>query len=145
MNEHTSTIKGLGEIAIRVRNLEAMQEFYEKIIGLELLGRYEDVIVFFRIAPGQEGHTQLLALFDQSAGADHPSSHYTGVDPQKSTLHHLAFTISLSDYEAEKKRLQHLGLDVKTSEHGWAHYRSLFIADPEGNVVEFVCYDANVQ
>jgi hypothetical protein len=102
-------------------------------------------IVFFRIAPGYEGHTQTLALFDQSASADHHSRHYSGMDPGKSTLHHLAFTISLSDYEAEKERLENLGLDVETSEHVWAHYRSLFIADPEGNVVEFVCYDANVR
>jgi catechol-2,3-dioxygenase len=102
-------------------------------------------MVFFRIALDYEGHTQSLALFDQSGEADHPSRHYTGVDPEKSPLHHIAFTISLSDYEAEKDRLRNLGLDVETAEHAWQHYRSLYIADPEGNVVEFVCFDASVQ
>lgn len=145
MREYTRSIKALGEVAHRVRNLEAMQEFYETIIGLELLGRYENIIVFFQIAPGYEGHTQTLALFDQSASADHHSRRYAGVDPEKSTLHHLAPTISLSDFEAEKVRLRNLGLDVETSEHGWAHYRSLYLADPEGNVVELVCYDLSVQ
>jgi catechol-2,3-dioxygenase len=67
------------------------------------------------------------------------------VDPEKSPLHHIAFTISLSDYEAEKDRLRNLGLDVETADHAWQHYRSLYIADPEGNVVEFVCFDASVQ
>jgi catechol 2,3-dioxygenase len=57
----------------------------------------------------------------------------------------MAFTISLSDYEAEKGRLQNLGLDVETVQHIWQHYRSLYITDPEGNVVEFVCYDASVR
>jgi len=145
MSEYTRSIKALGEVALRVRNLEAMQEFYEKIIGLELVGRYENVIVFFQIAPGYEGHIQTLALFDQSAEADHTSRHYAGVDSEKSTLHHLAFSISLADFEAEKVRLQNLGLDVETSEHGLAHFRSLYIADPEGNVVELVCYDASVR
>ena len=145
MNEHTTVVKGLGEVAIRVRNLAAMQEFYEKIIGLKVLGRYENVIVFFEIAPGYEGHMQSLALFDQSAGADHPSCSYTGLDAEKSALHHLAFTIALADYELVKERLQNLGLDVEAAEHGWVHYRSLFIADPEGNVVEFVCYDESVR
>jgi len=145
MSEYTRPIKALGEVVLRVRDLDAMQEFYEKVVGLELLGRYENMIVFFRIAPDYEGHTQSLALFDQSASADHQSRHYTGVDPEKSTLHHIAFTISVSDYEAEKERLRNLGLDVETGEHGWVHYRSLYIADPEGNVVEFVCYDASVQ
>jgi catechol-2,3-dioxygenase len=102
-------------------------------------------MVFFRIAIDYEGHTQSLALFDQSGEADHRSRHYTGVDPEKSPLHHIAFTISLSDYEAEKDRLRNLGLDVETADHAWQHYRSLYIADPEGNVVEFVCFDASVQ
>lgn len=145
MSQYTPVVKGLGEVALRVRNLEAMQEFYDKVIGLELLGRFENVIVFFRIAPGFGGHTQSLALFNQSAGGDHASRSYTGLDPEKSTLHHLAFTIELADYEPMKGRLQNLGLEVETSEHPWVHYRSLFIADPEGNVVEFVCYDENVR
>ena len=145
MSEYTRPIKALGEVILRVRNLDTMQEFYETVVGLELLQRCENIMVFFRIALDYEGHTQSLALFDQSGQADHPSLHYTGVDPEKSTLHHIAFTISLSDYETEKQRLRNLGLNVETVEHAWQHYRSLYIADPEGNVVEFVCFDASVQ
>ena len=144
MNESIRPIKALGEVVLRVRNLDTMQEFYEKVVGLELLARYENTMAFFRIAPDYEGHTQGLALFDQSDGADHRSRHYTGLDPEKSTLHHIAFTISVSDYETEKERLRNLGLDVETGEHAWVHYRSLYITDPDGNVVEFVCYDPSV-
>lgn len=111
-------------------------------VGLELLARFENTMVFFQIGPD---HAQSLALCDQSGEADHPSLHYTGLDPEKSTLHHIAFTISASDHETEKQRLQNLGLDVETVEHAWQHYRSLYITDPEGNVVEFVCYDASVR
>ena len=145
MNESTRPIKALGEVILRVRNLDTMQEFYERVVGLELLQRCENTMVFFQIAPDYEGHTQTLALFDQFGEADHRSRQYTGVDPEKSPLHHVAFTISLSDYKSEKERLQNLGLDVETVEHTWQHYRSLYIADPEGNVVEFVCYDASVR
>ena len=144
MSEYARPIKALGEVVLRVRNLDAMQEFYAEVVGLELLERDENIMAFFRIAPDYEGHTQTLALFDQSGEADHRSRHYTGVDPEKSPLHHMAFTISLSDYEAEKERLQNLGLDVETVQHTWQHYRSLYITDPDGNVVEFVCYDASV-
>jgi len=144
MNESTRPIKALGEVVLRVRNLDAMQEFYAKVVGLELLERFENIMVFFRIATDYGGHIQSLALFDQSGEADHRSRHYTGVDPEKSPLHHIASTISLSDYETEKERLRNLGLDVETGEHAWVHYRSLYITDPEGNVVEFVCYDTSV-
>ena len=145
MREYIRPIKALGEVVLRVKDMDTMQEFYEKVVGLELLARYESDMAFFRIAPDYEGHTQTVALFDQSGEADHRSRRYTGVDPEKSPLHHMAFTISRSDHEAEKERLQKLGLDVETVEHAWQHYRSLYITDPEGNVVEFVCYDASVQ
>ena len=141
MSESTRPIKALGEVVLRVRDLDAMQEFYEHVVGLELLARFENTMVFFQIGPD---HAQSLALCDQSGEADHSSRHYDGFDPDKSTLHHIAFTISEPDYETEKQRLQNLGLDVETGEHAWVHYRSLYITDPEGNVVEFVCYDPSV-
>ena len=144
MSETTRPIKALGEIVLRVRNLKEMQEFYENILGLELLERFDD-IVFFRIAPGYGGQIQSLALFDESSGSDHKSRHYSGLDVEKTTLHHIAFAINLSDYKTEHDRLQGLGLDVETQVHEWVHYRSLYICDPDGNVVELVCYDESVQ
>ena len=33
-----------------------------------------------------------------------------------------------------------LGLDVTTAEHAWAQWRSLYVNDPEGNVIEWVCF-----
>ena len=58
-------IRGLGEIALRVNNLDAMQKFYEKVIGLQLMTRVPNC-AFFRIADGYGGDTQVLALFDRS-------------------------------------------------------------------------------
>jgi len=131
-------VKALGEIALRVENLEDMQQFYETVIGLPLLKRFDNS-AFFKIAEGFEGHTQILALFDRTEGPG-----YSGLDPEKTTVDHLAFTISLSDFEPEKKRLEQLGLEVHTAEHTWVHWRSLYVNDPEGNHVEFVCYDERV-
>jgi catechol-2,3-dioxygenase len=51
MSEYTRPIKALGEVVLWVRALEAMQEFYEKIVGLELLGEYENTIVFLSSLP----------------------------------------------------------------------------------------------
>ena len=136
-------IKALGEIVIRVNDLDVMQEFYWNVLGLELLNRF-DKMVFFKIAPSYGGHTQVLALFDVSIPSNHVSRHHSALNVTSSTLHHIAFTIALSDYEAEKERLQQLGLEVETQEHSWVHWKSLYVTDPEGNVVELVCYDVNV-
>jgi len=134
----TRPIKALGEIALRVDNLDAMQAFYEDVVGLELMQRFEQA-AFFRIAEGYGDHTQILALFDRSGDSD-----YKGIRPAHTTVDHFAFAIDLADYEPEKFRLEGLGLKVKTAEHSWVHWRSLYIDDPEGNMVEWVCYDEGV-
>ena len=144
MDNRESPIKALAEIVLRARNMREMREFYENILGLELLQLYDDA-VFFRVAPGYEGLTQALVLFDKSSGPDHRSRQYTGLDIEKTSLHHIAFAIKLSDYKTELERLQGLGLNVETQIHEWVHYRSLFVCDPDGNVVELVCYDESVQ
>ena len=131
-------IKGLGEIAFRVADLDASQAFYERVVGLELLRRFPSS-AFFRIAEGVAGHTQVLALFDRASAAG-----YAGIDPQRTTVDHIAFGISLSDFAGEKARLEALGVPVRTTEHDWVHWRSLYFDDPDGNKVEFVCYDPSV-
>ena len=133
-----TSVRGLGEIALRVNNLDAMQKFYEEIIGLPLMSRVPNC-AFFKIAEGYGGHTQVLALFDRSQ-----SPGYRGTDAATSTIDHIAFEIPLADFADERKRLESLGLQVETAEHSWVHWRSLYVTDPEGNQVELVCYDASV-
>ena len=64
-NEKRTSVRGLGEIALRVNNLDAMQKFYEEVIGLPLMTRVPNC-AFFKIADGYDGHTQVLALFDRA-------------------------------------------------------------------------------
>lgn len=130
-----TAVRGLGEIALRVNNLDAMQRFYEEVIGLPLMTRVPNC-AFFKIADGYGGHTQVLALFDRSN-----SPGYRGTDAATSTIDHIAFEVSLADFAGERNRLEALGLQVETTEHEWVHWRSLYVSDPEGNQVELVCYD----
>ena len=131
-------IRGLGEIALRVADLDRMQAFYEGVIGLELLRRFPQS-AFFRIADGVAGHTQILALFDRSAALG-----YHGLNSEQTTVDHLAFAIALEDFAAEKARLEAAGMRVETAEHTWVQWRSLYVNDPEGNRVELVCFDPSV-
>jgi catechol-2,3-dioxygenase len=131
-------IKALGEIALRVTDLDRMQRFYEEVVGLELMRRTDNA-VFFKIADGYGGHSQILALFDRSS-----SPGYRGLNAATSTVDHIAFEIFPADYETVKARLQSVGLIVTTAEHAWVHWRSLYVVDPEGNEIEWVCYDETV-
>ena len=137
--EPAPAIQGLGEIALRVEDLAGMTAFYEKVVGLKLMQRFPNA-AFFRIADGFAGHTQVLALFDRAAESD-----YRGLSRQQTTVDHFAFEIALSNYAREKARLESLGIAIETAEHGWIQWRSLYFRDPEGNQVEFVCFDATVK
>jgi extradiol dioxygenase family protein len=129
----SSPIVALGELALRVNDLESMRAFYRDVVGLDEW-RGGEGYVFFRVAEGVEGHPQALVLFDREIE----------VSRDASTLDHFAFVIELDDYEEWQHRLEAAGLEVEPKTFEFFHWRSLFVADPEGNRVEFVCYDPSV-
>lgn len=143
MSDSNRTIKGLGEVSIRVKDLGAMRRFYEDVLGLEVL-RQEKDYVFFKIAEGYGGHTQNLALFD-AANTTFLQAKSLVLSNEGTTLHHVALNIALEDYESEKLRLEGLGINVYAFDHAWIHVRSLYFADPEGNTLEFVAYDESLR
>jgi catechol 2,3-dioxygenase-like lactoylglutathione lyase family enzyme len=105
--------------------------------------RRDESFVFFKVAEGYGGHTQNLALFEVS-NTMLLENKAVQLNSQETTLHHIALNISLEDFESEKMRLEGLGLKVNATVHEWLHVRSLYFPDPEGNLLEFVCYDASV-
>jgi catechol-2,3-dioxygenase len=129
----TSVVKSLGEVALRVNDLQRMKRFYQEVLGLDVLGEFETAALL-KIADGYAGHTQVLGLFDRSVP----------VDPSHTTVDHIAFTIALGDFESERNRLESLGLQVEVGQHDWVKWRSLYFHDPEGNQIELVCYDESL-
>ena len=108
MNKSDHYVKGLGEVSIRVKDLDAMHKFYEEVVGLEVLRRDES-FVFFKVADGYGGHTQNLALFEAS-NTMFLDNKAVQLNSQETTLHHIALNIALEDFETEKMRLEGLGL-----------------------------------
>jgi catechol 2,3-dioxygenase-like lactoylglutathione lyase family enzyme len=143
MNRSGRRVKGLGEVSILVKDLDAMRKFYEEVVGLEVLRRDEG-FVFFKVAEGYGGHTQNLALF-QAENRLFLENKSIQRNPEQTTLHHIALNVALEDFESEKMRLEGLGLKINATVHEWLHVRSLYFADPEGNTLEFVCYDETVR
>ncbi len=121
MNRPDRSIKGLGEVSIRVRDLDAMHKFYEEVVGLEVLptggcARRDESSVFFKIAEGYGGHTQNLALFGAS-NTMFLDNKAVQLNSQETTLHHIALNVSLEDFESEKMRLEDLGFKVNATVH----------------------------
>ncbi len=142
MNPSSHPIRALGEVSIRVTDLDKMHRFYAEVLGLEVLRR-EANFTFFKIGPGYGGHPQVLNLFI-STDRWLIESKSPELSPAGTTLHHVALNIALEDYAAEQQRLENLGLKVHATVHEWLHVRSLYFADPEGNLLELVAYDESV-
>ncbi len=136
-------VKGLGEVSIRVNDLDTMQKFYEDVLGLEVLRRDES-FVFFKIAEGFGGHSQNLALF-QAANRGFLENKSLQLNLEQTTLHHIALNVALADFEPERSRLEGLGIKVNATVHEWLHVRSMYFSDPEGNLLELVSYGQSVR
>ena len=137
----TKRIMHVAEVGLSVKDLPRSVAFYQEILGLEMVRAYP-TIVFLKVGEldsplGRGGHPQLLVLFDRQVQ----------IDIALTTLDHIAFEIPLEHFQAERERLQQLGLEVSEriwrGEYAWLGARSLFLDDPDGNNVELIARDPN--
>lgn len=136
-------VRALGETVLRVKDLEAVKRFYTDVIGLDVLREF-DGIAFLKVSDGYGGHTQIVGLFHESLPVPFPKDLREPVRIGPTSLHHFALEIDRNDFDAELNRLQRLGVEVTTVEHRWCRWRSLYVRDPEGNILELVCYDEKI-
>jgi catechol 2,3-dioxygenase-like lactoylglutathione lyase family enzyme len=96
-------------------------------------------------AGGYDGHTQNVGLFHEALPVPFPKDPREPVRLETTSLHHFALEIDKSDFPAELDRLRALGLDVTTVDHRWCRWRPMYVRDPEGNILELVCYDESIE
>src|SRR5579871_1460058 len=135
--------KQIGEIVIRTPNLQKMVAFYRDVIGLQpfkVLRRMQ----FLKVSDGFGGQSQAIGLFELDEVSDVDDTCFDGHDVRKTPFHHFAFIIDLKDYGNEFKRISALGHELRTMEHSLTQSRSFYLYDPDGNTVEFVCYDPSI-
>lgn len=121
MNFHRKPVTHVGEVGLKVMDLEGMIQFYTEIIGLELLSKSEA-----GAALGAGGKTLLnLEAFE---GMLPKTDRYAG-------LYH--FAILLPNRKELGKILIHLhnqGIRLGSSDHLVSE--ALYLSDPEGNGIE---------
>jgi len=118
-------IEGLDHVAIRVKDLNASAEWYEKVLGLKKYKVPEwDPFPIFLLA-GKFG----IALFPANQG--HPK-----LDPNSRNvkIDHFAFNVTNTNFEKARKHYEELKLDYNFQDHHYFH--SVYTKDPDGHVVE---------
>jgi catechol 2,3-dioxygenase-like lactoylglutathione lyase family enzyme len=148
MSERGFKVQGLGEIAIRCVDFDAMLAFYRDVIGLEVMSLNAELgVAFFRISNGVAGHTNVLALFRDGAGtrdavADSDKPPLAGA---RSSLHHIALSLPFDELKAAMHWYEGKGLPFEVETFQWAGWRGVFTQDPDGNTVELVAFSANLK
>jgi catechol-2,3-dioxygenase len=122
-------IKGLAEIVLHVHHMTAALKFYQEVLGLEVIGRPGPI--FLRAGDPAVSVPQMVVLVPLPPDAADFAS------PR--TLHHLALELAPEDFEAEEQRLKALGYELRYGQHPVIPSRTMYVTDPEGNEVEFIC------
>ena len=119
------TIVGVLETALYARDLHAAEEFYARVLGLEVESKVPGRHLFLRCGGS------MVLVFDQEATA-----RSTGpVPPHGATgAGHVAFAVD--DLAAWPQRLRAAGVDIEADLEWPNGGRSIYIRDPAGNSVE---------
>ena len=112
-------IRGLYEVAIRVKELARAESFYRGILGLKVGIRDERRNWLFLRAGGEAG----MVVLQEDKG-EWPTQHF-------------AFTVAEADIEQAAIILREQGLAVEGPVfHDWMPAKSIYFADPDGHDLE---------
>ena len=112
-------IRGLYEVAIRVKDLPRAEAFYKGVLGLEEGIRDDKRNWLFLRAGGDAG----MVVLQEDKG-DWPTQHF-------------AFTVQEADIELAASMLREKGVEVEGPvTHDWMPAKSIYFDDPDGHALE---------
>lgn len=120
--------RGLLELVLEVRDLERSVDFYRDLLGMREVVRWgrERPAVWLEL-----GDHQVLGLWPASSGGPN-----VGIHASRGGVHvHFAVFVSPGTVDGWKERIEASGLEVEGPVN-FENGRSLFVDDPDGNVVE---------
>ncbi|WGK65152.1 VOC family protein [Croceiramulus getboli] len=115
----------LDHVAIRVVDMEASAQWYEKVLGLKRyqLPEWGDFPIF--MLAGKSG----IALFPAET-TDRPLDRTS----RNVKIDHFAFNVNRENFENAKQRYLQLNLEFEVQDH--FYFDSIYTKDPDGHTVE---------
>ena len=124
-------VVGISEIVLWVADKERALGFYRDLLGLEVISRAELPNVFLKAGEGNAGIPQMIVLVPKSDEVKAKASGYQ--------LHHMALELPEDEFEAQHAALVDAGYSPRGGKHPVLASRTMYVDDPDGNEVEFIC------
>ncbi|MDQ2903167.1 MAG: VOC family protein [Chloroflexota bacterium] len=124
-------VVGISEIVLWTADKERALLFYRDLLGLEVISPPALPNVFLKVGEGQAGIPQMIVLVPKSAEVKAKPSGYQ--------LHHLALELPEAVFEAQHAALVQAGYQPRPGKHPVLASRTMYVDDPDGNEVEFIC------
>lgn len=131
-NEHQIQLEFLDHVAIRVKDMNASIQWYQRVLGLKKyqLPEWGDFPIF--LLAGKSG----IALFP--AKTQDPEVDLTS---KNVTIDHFAFNVNRENFEKAKNRYVELGIHYHYQDHHY--FDSIYTQDPDGHTVELTTIKVN--
>lgn len=126
-------ISGLAEIVLWTIDKPKAVAFYHDLLGLEVISPPTLPNVFLKAGEGAAGVPQMIVLVPMPAALQEK--------PRGHQLHHLAFELPAEDFDTQHAALVNAGYAPRGGKHPVLASRTMYVDDPDGNEVEFICVD----
>jgi catechol 2,3-dioxygenase len=126
-----TTVTGLAEIVLNVRDVERSLAFYRDLLGLQAIsGPERKTPVCLRAGDASEGLPAMVVLVQLPGDA--------GEFTKPRVLHHLALSVPNASFDAAVTELQSRGYAVRFGQHPVVPSKTMYLNDPDGNEVELI-------
>ena len=124
-------VVGISEIVLWTADQQRSLGFYRDLLGLPVISPPTLPNVFLKLGEGNAGIPQMIVLVPKPAEiAAEPGGHQ---------LHHLALELPETAFEAQAAALVAAGSPPRGGRHPVLASRTMYVDDPDGNEIEFIC------
>jgi catechol-2,3-dioxygenase len=124
-------VVGISEIVLWTNDKQQSLQFYRDLLGLEVISPPTLPNVFLKIGEGHAGIPQMIVLV--------PKSEEIKAKPSGYQLNHLALELPEEAFDAQHAALVQAGYRPRPGKHPVLASRTMYVDDPDGNEVEFIC------
>ena len=124
-------VVGISEIVLWTNDKQQSLQFYRDLLGLEVISPPTLPNVFLKLGEGNAGIPQMIVLV--------PKSEEIKAKPSGYQLNYLALELPEAAFDAQHDALMQAGYQPRGGKHPVLASRTMYVDDPDGNEVEFIC------